>query len=234
MGSLSSSSSTKRIPAIFKAGICFYNARKWNDAIELLDEYAQIANDPNPQLEAFCKIGLSYYELNNVEKAKEFFMRSLSFYNSKKSLIRMNSYFAANAQYMLGEIDYVYFASIDLTTKNFRIKTEALAKSNNQFKKTIDFKVAEWTTAAMYKMGKLFEEMANSMINAPLPEGLTDAEVVEYTLAMKKRYTPLQQNALEMYKRNIELAKKNKLSNPWIILSKSRSSMLSSLLKTEK
>lgn len=228
------SNSTRRIPAIFKAGISLYNAAKWKEAIEILDEYAQIANDPNPQLEAFCKVGLSYYELDDFEKAGEYFRKSISFYNSKKNQAKMNSYFAAQSQYMLGEIDYVHFASINLTTTNFKKKAEALAKASNGFKKTIDFKVAEWTTASMYKMGKLFEEMANAMINAPLPDGLSDEEVVEYTFAMKKQYTPLQKNALDMYKRNIELAKKNRISNPWITLSKSRSSMLSSLLRVEK
>ena len=204
------------------------------EAVEILDEYAQIANDPNPQLEAFCKVGLAYYELDEIDKAKEYFKKSVNFYNSKKNQVKMNSYFAAQAQFTLGEIDYVKFVSIDLTTTNYKKKAEALAKARDGLKNTIDFKVAEWTTAAMYKMGKLFEEMANAMINAPLPEGLSEEEVVEYSFAMKKQYTPLQQSALKMYKTNIELAQKNKLSNQWITLSKSRSSMLSSLLKAEK
>ena len=227
-------SSARRIPAIFKAGICLYNANKLKEAIEILDEYAQIANDPNPQLEAFCKVGLAYYELDEIDKAKEYFKKSINFYNSKKNQNQMNSYFAARAQYVLAEIDYVIFASIDLTTANFKKKTEAFPKAMSGFKKTVDFKVAEWTTASIYKMGKLFEEMANAFLNAPLPDGMSEQEVVDYTFLMKQKSTPFQENALVMYKRNIDLAQKNKLSNQWITLSKSRSSMLSSLLKAEK
>ena len=229
------SNSSNRIPAIYKAGICYFNAKKWRMAIDIFNEYGQISDDHNQKIAVLCKTGLSYYELINMEQAKLAFRKTVRYYQEKKPLVTLNTYYVAQAQFMLGEIGFIRFANIELVPplrENLNRKSEVLKEVLKEYAEASKFRVAEWTTGSSYKIGQTFEELANAIITSPSPDNMTAEEIVEYEQQLKNIARDFQKKAMEAYQANVKQAEKNQIRNRWVTLSKSHLSMLSSLLNT--
>lgn len=223
-----------RVLALFLAGQNYFKAKKWNEAIEAFQAYLVEADNLNRALEAQTKIGLAWYEQDEVEKAKNAFRRAVDIYQQAPDRSKLNSYYVAQAQFMLGEIAYLAFSAIQLDPPfktNLKRKSDALKTTLKAYTAAAKYRVAEWTTAASYKIGIIFEEFANAILTSPIPGGLSDEEIRAYEDQLKELALPFQQKALEAYQSNVRRAEKNGIVNRWVTLSKSRLSMLSSVLK---
>ena len=75
---------------------------------------------------------------------------------------------------------------------------------------------AEPLTAAMYYAGEAFEEFKVAILESERPEGLTEEELEEYQFLLEEKAFPLEDNALEYYRRGVKAAIKAKVHNEWV------------------
>ena len=228
--------SPNKTDGIFLAAQNYFKAEKWKQAIEAFRTYLQQANDLNHAIEAQCKIGLALYKLDRDQEAKRAFQNTVKIFEDAPNRQELNTYYVAEAQFMLGEIDYIRFAAIDLTPplkKNLNRKTQILRSVLKNYTAAAKYRVAEWTTAASYRIGKVFEEFANAILTSPIPENLTQEEALAYEMQLRKLAFPFQKKALDAYQANVKLAEKNGIQNRWVTLSKSHLAMLSSIVRSQ-
>jgi len=226
--------SPNKIDAIFLAGLNYFKSEAWQKAIDTFQDYLRYANDLNHAIEAQCRIGLAFYNQNRTDEARRAFQNTIAIYKDAPNRSELNTYFVAQAQFMLGELDYIRFAAIDLKPplkQNLNRKTAILRSVLKNYTAAAKYRVAEWTTAASYKIGKVFEEFANAILTSPIPENLSEQEVIAYETQLRKLALPFQQKAMAAYQTNLKLAQKNGIDNKWITLSKSHIAMLSSVVQ---
>ncbi len=234
---LRNTNSPNRNLAIFTAGVCYSKAKMWRKAIDVFDEYIKFAHDPDKLLQAYCKTGLAYYEMDVFKKAENAFNKTNQYYNSIKGKQSVNTYFVAQAQFMLGEISYIRYAGIDLTLpfkESLMRKSNAMRTVLKNYAAAAKYRIGEWTTSSSYKIGKTFEDFANAIITSQVPSGLNEEQTLEYENQLKITARPFQKKAMLAYQSNLKQAQKNSIKNTWITLSKSRISMLSQVLKDEE
>ncbi len=204
--------------ALFFAAKDYYRAQNLDKALDLYAKYTTIFDNYNRYEEALCRLGEGYYQKSNPDLALTFLQKALQVYkqNPKENI---SPYFPAQASFLIGEIHFDRFQNIKITenfAQSLTAKKKALTICLRDYKRTIDFRVAEWVTASYYKIGRAWEVLANDIMNSPLPPNLTTEEVAAYQMKLNEVATPLLKNAAKYFQANLNQAKKLKLQNQWI------------------
>jgi len=210
--------------ALYFAANCYYKQKDWNKAIDLFSKYITIFDNYNHYVEALFRMGEGYYDLSQPQMALTFLNKALSVYNDHKNE-NISPYYVANASFLIGEIHFQQYAAIEITSdfaKSLGAKKKYLKICLQDYKRTIDFRVAEWVTASYYEIGRAWEEFANAMINSPLPANLSTEEVAAYQLKLNEAAAPLLKKAAKYFQANLKQAKKNHIDNIWIKKSQNR------------
>jgi hypothetical protein len=79
----------------------------------------------------------------------------------------------------------------------------------------LEFGVAEWVTAALYKVGDSYERFAKALNDAPLPEGLGENEQQVYRDELASFVVPIEERALEAYAGGYRKARELGIYNGW-------------------
>lgn len=210
--------------ALYFAANCYYKKNDWNKAIDLYSKYITIFDNYNHYAEALFKIGQGYYGENNPKLALTFLNKALAVYKDHQQ-DNINPYYVANASFLIAEIHFKEYTDIKITSdfaKSLNAKKRSLKICLQDYKRTIDFRVAEWVTASYYEIGRAWEEFANAMINSPLPDNLSTEEVAAYQLKLNEAAAPLLKKAAKYFQANLKQAKKNHINNIWIKKSQNR------------
>ncbi len=223
--------------SVINAAVNYENLQDWFSAKATYNKYVTSFPDSGDDyIECMFKIGEMNYKLNDYYNAEIAFNNTIITYNNMVNEGQfLDTYFIAQAQFMLGEIYYISYKQINLTPPletNLKLKVASYQKVLNAYKDALLYQVADWSTAATFKIGMTFEELFRAFIESPPPDGLTDDQLNTYVTALQERAEPYKQQALETYKLNVEQAISNNISNSWIEESKKRIEALSG--ETEK
>ncbi len=77
----------------------------------------------------------------------------------------------------------------------------------------------QWSVAAGYMIGKLYEDFYTDIFNAEIPDTLTDEQVAMYFEELRKHIRPLMERALDVYKRNLSMSRRigeSDAKNRWV------------------
>jgi len=91
--------------------------------------------------------------------------------------------------------------------KNLKAKQEAMKEALAAYGEAAGFRSRDTTLSATRRMGDLLESFARAMLDAPVPEQLTPAQVEIYRGALRKRAAPYLAQAVEAHERNLERAR---------------------------
>ena len=204
--------------ALYFAANCYYTEKNLNKAIDLYSKYLTIFDNYNHYVEALFKMGEGYYNQSNSQMALTFLNKAVNVYKEHQNE-KINPYYVANASFLIGEIHFKQYAAIEITSdfaQSLDAKKKYLKICLQDYKRTIDFRVAEWVTASYYEIGRAWEEFANAMINSPLPDNLSTEEVAAYQLKLNEAAAPLLKKAAKYFQANLKQAKKSHIDNIWI------------------
>jgi len=132
--------------------------------------------------------------------------------------------FAARSQFESAELSFREYEAIKIegsskAQKDGIVKRSGrLTKVRDDYQKVFTFKQVEWTLASLYRIGNLYETFADTLFQAPPPpeiKKLGDEYVEEYRVLLEEKATPLEDKAVDAYKRTIEEAKKSGVANEW-------------------
>ncbi|RMD95424.1 MAG: hypothetical protein D6814_13225, partial [Calditrichaeota bacterium] len=217
--------------ALFNAAICYENLQDLDRAAQIYEKYAlNFREDAQQYLEALVKVGEIAMGKKNKGKARQMFTRVLreysAFIQQGKSV---DEYLPAEAQYKLGDMFFEEYRNVKLVDPlvvNLKKKQRLFKQVVLACQNTAKYKVADWTTAALYRIGEAYEEFGQAFIDAPRPKGLNPEMLSKYEKSLKSKVDPLKQKALETYRQNLRLAEENNIQNNWIQLSRERAEKL--------
>ena len=161
----------------------------YSRAIKQLEEYQRRnSKDSAKVLTIEGRIGAIYErKLNRPRDAQRSYERALAFYEKqptriKKSLDKTSLDAVARAHYTNAEADYRKYAGLRLRwgklphpesdfKQGLKDKARALEALQRQYTQTVNFKSGDPAVCALYKIGLAYDNLAYSLINAPMPRG---------------------------------------------------------------
>ncbi len=220
-------SSPYALRALKNAALCYENLNDWYAAQNIYIRFIhQYPDSLNEVLECLCKSGEMAYKTNRLEEALSFYQRTVdTFKEHAATAPLLDSYYAAQAQFMIGEIRFADYLKINLNPPFDVHLRRKVAKFNEVFqtyKETLEYQIADWSTAASCRIGMCFEEFVRAFLESPLPAGLAAEDVPIYRAKLAEAAKPYKERAMETYKKTIDQAEANKIENNWIAESRKR------------
>ena len=99
--------------------------------------------------------------------------------------------------------------------KRLAHKGELLRKAAEIYGEVVSFRVSEWMTAALYKIGRSYELFAESLREVSVPAGLSEQEEQTYRDELAKFIVPIEERALEAYESGYRKALELHVFNTW-------------------
>lgn len=217
--------------ALKNAAVCYENKEDWFAAERVYRRYATtFTQDPDELLEVMYKIGEMSYNFGDMKLAVNGFRETVEAhrrFRSKTTLV--GDYFPAKAQFMIGEVEFDEYKKLEIAPpleKNLERKKTKFKRVFAEYRNTLEYQVADWSTAASYRIGMAFEEFGRALIESPRPKGLDEEQAKLYNQKLAESAMPYRQKALETYRKNILQAEKNQVENMWVEESRKRMNTL--------
>jgi TolA-binding protein len=209
------------------AATCYENLQDWFSAKRIYERFVATYPDAdNETLECQFKCAELSYKTGKHQVALDEYKRTVSSYQAMTAKGKeVDSYFAAHAQFMVGEIMFAEYKQLNLTPPletNLKRKVAKFQQVFAAYKNALEFQIADWSTAASFRIGMAFEEFVRAFMESPLPRGLKEDELKLYSEKLAEAAKPYKERALETYKRNVEQAEANNIENSWIAESRKR------------
>lgn len=198
------------------------------------------ALSPLDLIEAKTNLGVVKFNKRDFSMASELFNQVIIDYAkiSKEKYIE-NNYFVAQSIFYLGEIETVKMKEVVLEFPQERLeylleqKARLLLSAQNYYLRVIKTGNILWATAAGFKTGELYEVFYDHLINAPIPEELTDEQKEIYMEELKKRISVLITKAVRVYEATIDVGIRSGLNSRWIEYAKEHMDRLKNLFVKE-
>jgi tetratricopeptide (TPR) repeat protein len=209
------------------AALCQENLRNWGEAGRLYSRFALTYPDSLTDLiESLTKAGEMAHKIGDLTGARRNFTQAVqSWRQNGEAAADIDPYYVAQAQFMLGELLFGEYAQITLTPPFERSMKRKVAKFNEVFeayKSTLEYQIADWSTAASFRIGSSFEEFVRAFMDSPPPRGLKGDGLQEYQAKLTEAAKPYKERALETYAKMVEQAKANAIENEWVSQSRER------------
>ncbi|ACY16460.1 tetratricopeptide repeat protein [Haliangium ochraceum] len=191
----------------FRIGVVYENAERYDDAADAYRRYLKgHARSGRHVVEAHTRVGRSELAAGRLKRAGNEFDAALKVFRRLKGKQReTEKAWAAEARYHQGELIYRRFEAISLDVKPRRLrrtldsKTALLAKAQDVYLDVVDFGDAQWATAALFRMGRIYEGFAESLRDAPVPQGLSEDEAEMYRQELEMYVIEVEEQAIDLY-----------------------------------
>ena len=127
-------------------------------------------------IQAHVRSGRSSIRLGQMKRAAEQLDTALKLYKKAgKDEKTAAKPWVAEARYWQGELLFAEYAKVSLAVKpsaldrTLKKKTDLLVRAQAVFFSVVEYQDLRWATAALYRVGQIFENYAESLRNAPTP-----------------------------------------------------------------
>jgi tetratricopeptide (TPR) repeat protein len=127
-------------------------------------------------------------------------------------------YLAGKAALVLAEQTFERFATLRLVQpfeESLAEKQVRMDESLAAFEALVSYEAAEVTAAATFYIAEIYFEFSAALIGSERPEGLTEAEKIDYELVIEEEAYPFEEQAIEVHQENFELLAGG-VYNPWV------------------
>jgi cellulose synthase operon protein C len=129
---------------------------------------------------------------------------------------------AAHARYLQGERVLARFEQIQIEgdvkqlKARLKRKTELLKDAAKAFLDCVSMGIAEWTTAALYQIGHMYEAFARTLRDSPAPsEVKTEDQKADYQAQIEEFAVPMEERSLDAYENGWKKASDLGIYNQW-------------------
>ena len=213
------------LDAAFRVAECDYHLERYDEAIEILKTMADRSDlSADKRLEARVQQGICELESGATDTAESTLRGAISYWNSLPDKDLVEDYFPGQAQFFLGEIYRLHYESVQLDgnkstdklAEDLEYKSELLLSSQGHYLRAIRVGNGYWATASGNRIGGLYQNMYEHMLNAPVPKELPPAEVDVYRSELRKKIRVLITKAITVYERTLEAAERIGSSSPFV------------------
>lgn len=190
----------------FRVAVVYEGAGDEGRAEKAYNEYLRKHRNGKHEVEAMVNAARAAYKLGQFRRAEAGLAAALKAYKGLKGdAAKSNRRFAAEARYYQGELLYRKYNKVSLDVKPHKLnkalnqKMKLLEQASMIYLNVVEFNNAAWSTAALYRIGSVMEEFANSLRDAPTPRGLNEAESEMYREALDNEVITIEERAIDLY-----------------------------------
>ena len=207
------------VEASFRVAECLYHQDELDAARTKLDQIAaRPALPPAEKVRALAQRGVVELELGRGEQAEATLRAALSAYQVAVGDERLDEYYAAQAQYYLGEVYRGWFRALPLDpsrgdeaalTTQLEQKAEMLLSAQGHYLRAIRYGNDAWAVASGFRIGELYDGLRAQMLDAPLPPGLDEEEAGAYRAELRRKLKVLATKAITAYEQTLQRASRS-------------------------
>jgi len=134
----------------------------------------------------------------------------------------MAQHFAAEAAFELVEFQYETFKAAELDMKNMKrlaksigVKADLMTSTEANYFKILEYKDSQVSAGALFRIGKLYLDFAETLLNAPIPENIPYEWQDEYVAALEEKAFPIKEKSLGAFLNALRTAQDLKAYNRW-------------------
>jgi tetratricopeptide (TPR) repeat protein len=205
--------------------------KEWKKASEIYRDFQKkYPQDSAKVLLTMVKQGLILRKLKDVKESNKVLAKAVDFH---KGLAKKGAKVdpatleaVAHARFLLVTDLYKQYDAIklDLDEKLFQKrkaeKDKAMEKVYAAYTEVVNYKVAEWAIASLYKVGKAYEAYVDAILKIPLPKNLKTSEQKElYKQELKVLTMPIEDKAVAAYQASLAKSAELGIYNKWSVRS---------------
>ncbi len=207
---------------VFQMGKAHQNAGRDKEAVDLYRRYVAKAKNQDHRVQVYVLLASALMKTKDDRGADEALRTAVDIGKHRRGELGADGkYAAAHARYMEGERVLTRFDAIqisgDVKQLSARLKQKAtlLAEASKIFRDVVSLGVAEWTTAALYQIGRTYESFAKALRDSPPPSGLSDADKEAYQTQIDEFVVPIEERSLDAYENGWKKATELNIYNQW-------------------
>jgi tetratricopeptide (TPR) repeat protein len=137
-------------------------------------------------------------------------------------------YAAAQARYELYEPTYQSYMAVKLQlpskkmTENLVRKAKMLGEVEKEYTQILAIGNGEYGIAALTRIGVAYNDFSKALMDAPVPNGLTDEQREIYQSELQNRAFPIEEKAIEAYEKALGKSRELHLYTPSALLAQDR------------
>jgi tetratricopeptide (TPR) repeat protein len=205
--------------AAFRVAECRYHLGELAEARAALDAIqARPGIDAPDRVRALAQRGVVELEDGRAEDAERTLRLALGVWAGASEDARLDPYHAAQAQFYLGEVYRTWFEALPLDPSSgdearlradLEAKAEMLLSAQGHYLRAIRLGDDDWSVAAGFKIGGLYDALRSAMVDAPLPPGLSGEEVAAYRGLLRERVRVLATKAVAAWEATVARASRS-------------------------
>jgi tetratricopeptide (TPR) repeat protein len=208
---------------VFQMGRAHQDAGRARDAAELYKRYLSRAKNLDHRAEGLVLLAQAQLKMGDERGAAGSLDEAVNLGKHRaRDLSAEGKYAAAHARYMEGERVLAKFEQIqiqgDVKQLKARLKQKAdlLKDAAKVFLDCVSMGVAEWTTAALYQIGHMYEAFARALRDSPPPsEVKTEDQKAEYQAQIEEFAVPMEERSLDAFENGWKKANELGIYNQW-------------------
>ncbi|HEY3819423.1 MAG TPA: tetratricopeptide repeat protein [Polyangiaceae bacterium] len=216
-------SSAEADEVVFQMGRAHQNAGRAKDAAELYKRYITRAKNLDHRAQGLVLLAQAQLKTGDDRAAAVSLDEAVTLGKHRaRELSPEGKYAAAHARYMQGERVLAKFEQIQIAgdvkqlKARLKQKTELLKEAAKVFLDCVSLGVAEWTTAALFQIGHMYEAFGKALRDSPPPpEVKTEDQKSEYQSQIEEFAVPMEERSLDAYENGWKKAIDIGIYNQW-------------------
>lgn len=207
---------------VFQMGKAHQNAGRNKEAADLYRRYLARSKNEDHRVQGWVLLATALVKNGDDRAADDALKAAVDIGKHRRaSLGPDGKYAAAHARYMEGERVLAKFDKIEIAgdvkqlSSRLKQKAELLKQASAVFLDVVSLGVAEWTTAALYQIGRTYETFGRSLKEAPPPSNLSDADKEQYQQQIDEFVVPIEERSLDAYENGWKKAIELGIYNQW-------------------
>lgn len=199
---------------LFRAAKAREKSKEYELAAKLFAEYIEAFPQDPKMAQAIYLESIAKRELGDEEGALAGFARAWETPAEGKEGI-----YRARAALALGESELAKFSAVKLSgdlAQAFTDKETYLEVALGHLVNAASLPFAETLAASLFRAGESFEQMKNDILDSERPEGFSEEELEEYQFLLEEKAFPLEDRAIEYYRRGIAASREAGVHNEWV------------------
>ena len=196
-------------------------------AIAEYEKYARKHKKGVRVVEAWSRSGMLLYKADkkrNKNKILKVFKSAMDTFAKleAKEITAAAKFFAAQAAFISTEYVFDEFEAVKImATSTWKLKkvltqkAELHQKLEKTYQSILDYKSLHWNAACLFRIGLIYYNFARSLLDAPIPDGLTLDQEDEYRFALEQISGPIEEKSLKAFEYALRLAHEKQTYNEW-------------------
>jgi cellulose synthase operon protein C len=197
-----------------------YEAKKnFREAADTYRQYLKSGKNLERKVEAQTRLGNMLLAQGDVSGADKAWSSAAK--DGQRAQAPGARYFAAQARFQQGDRALAAFEKVAIEGdvaglgKRLAHKGELLRKAAEIYGDVVSYRVSEWLTASLFKVGQSYELFAESLRAVSVPPNLSESEEQTYRDELAKFIVPIEERALEAYENGYRKALELHVYNTW-------------------